>query len=32
LPGYPTEDLVTYWWVTRPDEYIRACKAAFALG
>jgi hypothetical protein len=31
LPEDPSDDLVTYWWVTRPDEYIRACRAAFAL-
>jgi hypothetical protein len=31
LPEDPSDDLVTYWWVTRPDEYIRACKAAYAL-
>jgi hypothetical protein len=26
------EDQIDFWWVTRPEEFIRACKAAFALG
>ncbi|MBM3695571.1 MAG: hypothetical protein FJW79_06525 [Actinobacteria bacterium] len=31
LPVGPSSDLVTYWWATRPDEYIRARNAAYAL-
>lgn len=31
LPAHPSDDLLTYWWVTRPDEYIRACSVAYEL-
>jgi len=32
LPENPGEDLYDYWWVTRPDEFVGACEAAYAQG